>query len=67
MFKTNFSGRNKIWGVTKYLTDIAPEIPPWLQAWSVGGRIVSVLAFLTDASAKLKRGHMKCYVDALCV
>jgi len=67
MFKKNFSGRNKMWGVTNDLGGIAPEILPWLQAWSVGCQIVSVLAFLTDASAKLKRGHVKRYAVALCV
>jgi len=28
MFKTNFSGRNKIWGTQKKF-----NAPPWLRAW----------------------------------
>jgi len=27
MFKTNFSGRNKIWGA------LPPNAPPWLRSW----------------------------------
>jgi len=63
MFKTFFWAQ-KLWGAQKIWGGIAPDIPPWLQAWSVGCQIVLVL---TDASAKLKRGHLKRYTSVLSV
>jgi len=33
MFKTHFSGSDKIWRAKKNLGDTAPE-SPWLRAWS---------------------------------
>ena len=66
MFETNFSGCNKIWGVQKFVGHY-PRNPPCLGAWSAGCQIVEVLAFLIDASAKLKRRHVKRYAFALSV
>jgi len=35
MFKTNFSGRNKIWGPqTKFGGALCPNARPWLRACS---------------------------------
>jgi len=37
MFKTNFSGRNKIWGGSKRnLEALPPNAPPCLRAWFRG-------------------------------
>jgi len=38
MFKTSFSGHNKIWWGPKKLGGTVPECPPWLRTWFVGRR-----------------------------
>jgi len=35
MFKSNFSGRNKIWGFTEEIWgELPPNALPWLRAWA---------------------------------
>jgi len=51
MFKTNFTGKSKISGVTKNLGDTAPECPPWLRAW-VAGKPIGTPLWLKDDLVK---------------
>jgi len=43
MFKTNFSGRNKIWEAQKkFWGALPPNAPPWLRAWVLQQRTVPI-------------------------
>jgi len=50
MFKTNFSGRNKIWGEQRNLGGHGPRMPPVATGLWYGPRAFGVLAVFSNKS-----------------
>jgi len=56
-----------MFGQIKHIPSAVHGHPQQSLNWSAGCKIASVLTFLTGASAKLKRGHVKRFAVALSV